>query len=63
MRFGVNRIRPSGSQGLLNPVLAATGSTDQLNSVQDGGWGQLLSQGKLQFCEIGKNFAQKIRVP
>ncbi len=37
MRLGMNRICQSGSQGLLNPVFAAAGSTDQLNPVQDGG--------------------------
>jgi hypothetical protein len=37
MRLWMNRIRPSGSEGLLNPVFAAAGSTDQLNPVQDGG--------------------------
>ncbi len=33
---------PAGPQGLLNPLLAAAGPADQLDTVQDGGRTELL---------------------
>jgi hypothetical protein len=58
----MDRVRPSGPQGLFHPVLAASSSTNQLNAVQYGGWRRLLSEGKLQLSEIRENFTQKVRI-
>jgi hypothetical protein len=62
MRLWVNRICPAGLQRLLHPVLVASGTANQLNTIQYCGWSQLFPEGELQLCEIGKNFAQKIRI-
>jgi hypothetical protein len=62
MRLGVDRVRPAGPQGQLHPVLAASGTADQLNTVQYCGWSQLFPEGELQLSEVGKNFAHEIRI-
>jgi hypothetical protein len=59
----MNRICPTRSQGLLRPVLAASGTADQLYPVEHRGRRKFLPQKKLQFCQVGKNFARKFRVP
>jgi hypothetical protein len=63
MRLGVNRIRPAGPQRQLHPVLVASGTANQLNTIQYCGWSQLFPEGELQLCEIGKNLLKKSGLP
>jgi hypothetical protein len=62
MRLGVDRVRPAGPQGQLHLVLAASGTANQLNTVQYCGWSQLFPEGELQLSEVGNNFAHEIRI-
>jgi hypothetical protein len=57
----VDRIRPAGPQRLLNPVLAAPRTANELNTIQHGCWQELFSECKLQLREIRKNLVQEIR--
>ncbi len=62
VRFGVDWVSPAVPQRLLDPFLAASGTTDELNAIQYDGRRELFPECELKLGKVGKNLGQEFRI-